>query len=158
GSSHRLIFPDRRGYGRSSRLASLPLGYHHDAMLDLVRFLDRLSIDRAVVWGHSDGAISGALLAAVHPDRVAALVVESLPFHRAKPRDFLAKYADEPDSLPEHVKEALRGDHGEEHWRTVIRMHSRVWLDFHRVGGDFYEGMLERISCPTLVLYGENDP
>jgi pimeloyl-ACP methyl ester carboxylesterase len=157
-SSYRLILPDRRGYGRSTHLESLPPSYHHDAMIDLGHFLDRLSIDRAIVWGHSDGAISGAMLAAAHPERVSALVLEAIHFYRAKSRDFFEKFARDPDGLPEHTKERLRADHGEEYWRTVIRMHSSAWLDFQDIGGDFYQGRLEKIRCPTLVLHGEGDP
>ena len=37
-------------------------------------------------------------------------------------------------------------------------MHSRVWLSFHAIGGDLYEGALETIRCPVMLLYGEGDP
>ena len=157
GSRYRLIFPDRRGYGRSTPLDSLPQTYHHEAMLDLASFLDRLSIERPILWGHSDGAITAAMYAAAHPDRAAALVIEAIHFYRAKSKPFFAKYAADPEALPPATIERLRADHGER-WRTVIAMHSRAWLGFHDVGGDFYEGTLEAITCPVLVLYGENDP
>jgi len=157
GSSYRLIVPDRRGYGRSSALDELTVSYLRAAMIDLGHFLDRLGVDRPILWGHSDGAIISALFAAAHPERVAALVLEAIHFHRAKSRKFFAKFARDPDALPEHVVERLRADHGER-WRAVIAMHSRAWLAFHEVGGDFYEGRLEAIQAPTLVLFGENDP
>ncbi len=158
GRSHRLIFPDRRGYGRSTPLDELPVGYHRDAAVDLADFLDALSIDRAALWGHSDGAISAALFAADHPQRASALVLEAIHFHRAKSRDFFERFFDAPDSLPANVIERLRADHGEDRWRTVIRMHSRVWLAFQAIGGDFYEGALATIRCPVMLLYGEGDP
>lgn len=157
GSRYRMIFPDRRGYGRSTPLDSLPSSYHHDAMIDLAHFLDRLSISRPILWGHSDGAITAALYAAAHPEHVAALVVEAIHFYRAKSKGFFAKYAADPQSLPAATIERLRADHGER-WQTVIEMHSRAWLGFHEIGGDFYAGKLEQITCPVLVLYGENDP
>lgn len=157
GFSHRMIFPDRRGYGRSTPLDSLPVSYHRDAMVDLGHFLDRLGIDDGVLWGHSDGAITAALFAAAHPERVRALVLEAIHFRRAKAKAFFAKFAADPDSLPADVIERLRTDH-EERWRTVITMHSRVWLGFHAVGGDFYEGSLAAIRAPTLVLHGAQDP
>jgi pimeloyl-ACP methyl ester carboxylesterase len=157
GASYRIILPDRRGYGRSTPIDRLPTSYHRDAAVDLEHFLAGLHLDRPILWGHSDGAITAALFAAVHPERVAALVIEAIHFHRAKSREFFAKYARDPDALPVHAIERLRADHGER-WRTVIAMHSQVWLDFHEIGGDFYEGALESIRCPTLLLYGESDP
>ena len=157
GVSRRLIFPDRRGYGRSTPLDELPIEYHHDAAVDLGHFLDAVALERAALWGHSDGAITAALFAAEHPERVSGLVLEAIHFHRAKSRAFFERFAADPGALPAPTIERLRADHGER-WRTVVAMHSRVWLAFHRVGGDFYEGRLERIACPALLLYGEGDP
>ena len=154
---YRLVFPDRRGYGRSTPLEQLPRDYHRRAMIDLAHFLDALAIERPILWGHSDGAITAAMYAAEHPARPAALVVEAIHFYRAKSKAFFAKYARTPQALPPGTVERLATDHGER-WPTVVRMHSEAWLDFHEVGGDFYEGMLGRIRCPTLVLYGEGDP
>jgi pimeloyl-ACP methyl ester carboxylesterase len=37
-------------------------------------------------------------------------------------------------------------------------MHSRAWLELHDLGGDFYDGALERIRCPVLVVHGACDP
>lgn len=155
--SYRMIFPDRRGYGRSTALDSFPVSYHRDAAVDLGRFLDGLGIEAAILWGHSDGAVSAALFAAGHPARVRALVLEAIHFHRAKSKAFFARYAADPEALPPHVIERLSADHGAR-WRTVIAMHSRVWLDFHALGGDFYDGALEAIRAPTLVLHGAEDP
>jgi pimeloyl-ACP methyl ester carboxylesterase len=157
GAAHRLIFPDRRGYGRSTPLDALPVQYHHDAAIDLGHFLDAIAIDKAVLWGHSDGAITAALFAAERPERVTALVTEAIHFHLAKSRGFFERYAADPGALPPQTIERLRADHGER-WRSVVAMHSRVWLAFHQIGGDFYEGRLEHIVCPVLLLYGEDDP
>jgi pimeloyl-ACP methyl ester carboxylesterase len=153
-----MVFPNRRGYGRSTPLDDLPIRYHHDGMIELGHCLDALAIDRAVLWGHSDGAIIAALFAARHPERVSALVLEAIHFYRAKSKDFFAKFAAEPDSLSQSTIRRLRADHGDARWRTVVAMHSRVWLAFHAIGGDFYDGQLEAIRAPALVLYGEEDP
>jgi pimeloyl-ACP methyl ester carboxylesterase len=158
GSSYRMIFPDRRGYGRSTPLDDLPVTYHDDGMIELGHVLDTIGIERAILWGHSDGAIIAAFFAARHPARVSALVLEAIHFYRAKAKDFFAKFAAEPDSLSQGTVERLRADHGDARWRTVVTMHSRAWLAFHAIGGDFYAGRLEAIRAPALVLYGEEDP
>jgi pimeloyl-ACP methyl ester carboxylesterase len=131
--------------------------YHRGGAVELGHFLDAMSLERVALWGHSDGAIIAALFAADHPERVPALVLEAIHFRRAKSAEFFAKFAADPDALSPQTIERLRADHGER-WRTVVAMHSRVWLAFHEIGGDFYEGRLERIACPALVLHGEGDP
>src|SRR5205809_6776991 len=93
GASYRMIFPDRRGYGRSSPLDDLPIRYHDDGMVELEHVLDALAIERAILWGHSDGAIIAALFAGRHPERVSALVLEAIHFYRAKPKDFIPRFA-----------------------------------------------------------------
>lgn len=156
-TSHRLIFPDRRGYGRSTPLDRLPSDFHAEAAVDLGAILDVLELEQPILWGHSDGAVIAALYAATNPARARALVLESIHFRRAKSRDFFARYVAEPESLPESARERLLADHGER-WPAVIRMHSQVWLDFHQQGGDFYGDRLSRIDAPTLVVHGEADP
>jgi pimeloyl-ACP methyl ester carboxylesterase len=152
---YRIIFPDRRGYGRSTPLDRLPLDFHERAAHDLDAILESLAIDRPILWGHSDGAVISALWASRRRPR--ALVLESIHYHRAKSREFFARYAGDPESLPTATRERLAADHGER-WPTVVRMHSQVWLDFHDVGGDFYGERLAAIRAPTLVVHGESDP
>jgi pimeloyl-ACP methyl ester carboxylesterase len=157
GGSHRMLFPDRRGYGRSTPLDRLTIDFHAEAARDLAAVLDFLEIERPILWGHSDGAVIAALYAADHVEAPRALVLEAIHFRRAKSRAFFERYAREPESLPEAVRERLAADHGDR-WPTVVRMHSRVWLDFHELGGDFYGDRLAAIRAPTLMVHGEADP
>src|SRR3954468_17068143 len=53
----RLITPVRSGYGASTPLAELAAGFHRQAAAETVAVLDALDIERAVLWGHSDGAV-----------------------------------------------------------------------------------------------------
>jgi haloalkane dehalogenase len=53
----RILIPDRSGYGRSTPLTKLPADFHRRAAIEMARFLDALKIERAVLWGHSDGAV-----------------------------------------------------------------------------------------------------
>jgi pimeloyl-ACP methyl ester carboxylesterase len=157
GSAYRLIFPDRRGYGRSSAIDELSPTYLEDGADELGALLDALDLRRTVLWGHSDGAIIAALYAARHRERVAALVLEAVHLRRRKSKAFFESFAGDPESLPPATIERLRADHGEGRWRTVIRMHSRAWLRFHALGGDFFDGKLYSLDAPVLLLYGEND-
>jgi pimeloyl-ACP methyl ester carboxylesterase len=79
----RLIAPDLRGRGGSG---GLPGPYRLlDHVDDVVRMLDALDVERAVVAGHSMGAFVAVRLAERHPDRVGRLVLidGGLPLTRA---------------------------------------------------------------------------
>ncbi|MFF5207896.1 alpha/beta fold hydrolase [Streptosporangium sp. NPDC000396] len=67
----RVIAPDQRGHGESDRASD----YSREGYIaDVVALLDHLGLDRAVVLGHSLGAINTYQLAARHPERVSAFV------------------------------------------------------------------------------------
>lgn len=72
--SYRVISFDHRGFGRSSDLAGLGRAGFVD---DLLALLDHLAVERAVLVGQSMGGGTCAAFAALHPERVAALVLAS---------------------------------------------------------------------------------
>src|ERR1700687_5603379 len=60
---HRIIIPDRTVYGRSTRInEDLPSNFHYRAATETLSLLESLGIERAVLWGHSDGAVIAAIL------------------------------------------------------------------------------------------------
>jgi pimeloyl-ACP methyl ester carboxylesterase len=80
GRDHwRLIRYDARGHGDSGG-GDDPREYGLGSLAaDLLRLLDELSIERAVLGGASLGALTAAQAAIVAPDRVAALVIALPP-------------------------------------------------------------------------------
>jgi pimeloyl-ACP methyl ester carboxylesterase len=73
GGSHRLLAWDLRGRGDSEKP---PKGYSlAEHCADLAGLLDHFGLARATVVGHSLGAHIGVRFAALHPDRVARLVL-----------------------------------------------------------------------------------
>jgi pimeloyl-ACP methyl ester carboxylesterase len=161
--SYETLIPDRAGYGRSTRVDRFARPLHRAGALETLGVLDALGIDRAVLWGHSDGAVMAANAALLAPDRVAAVVLEALHYDRKKPgsRAFFETMSD-PERLDPLVVERLREDHGEDYWREVVRMEGEAWLDIlaHAAdpAGDLYGGRLAELRVPTLVLHGSEDP
>jgi pimeloyl-ACP methyl ester carboxylesterase len=160
---HRVVAPDRVGYGRSTPLAELPRGFHRAMAEEPLLVLDALGIERAAFWGHSDGAVVAAWIGLLAPDRVRALVLEALHFRAAKVAsiDFFRTAVEAPERFGPAMAEALRRDHGER-WREVIGAGGRAWgriIEEGRAGRpDLYEGRLGEIRAPALLLHGRRDP
>src|SRR5512147_1847686 len=161
---HRVVAPDRSGYGGSGDLAELPPGFHQRAAQETVAALDALGIEEAVLWGHSDGAVVAAWAAILHPRRVRGLVLEALHYLKAKEAsaDFFQTGATAPERFGEGLARAMAEDHGEPRWRAVVGMNSRAWLRIIEEGRrgerDLYQGRLAEVRAPVLLLHGRRDP
>jgi pimeloyl-ACP methyl ester carboxylesterase len=78
-AGYRVVAPDQRGYGRSSRPEAVEAYDIHHLVGDLVAVLDDLQAERAFVVGHDWGSMVASHLALLHPDRVRGLVNMSVP-------------------------------------------------------------------------------
>ena len=71
--SYRVIALDQRAHGKTDQPST---GYDwHTLAGDVVGALDQLGIEKAAVVGHSWGVSTALSVAALHPDRVTALVM-----------------------------------------------------------------------------------
>lgn len=78
GAGRRVIAPDNRGHGESTKLYD-PSAYHSATMAEDVRaLLDHLQLPHADVIGYSLGARITAFLALAHPARVRSAVLGGL--------------------------------------------------------------------------------
>ncbi len=157
----RFVIPDRTGYGRAPRIAALPRRFHDAAATETETLLGKLSIDRPVLWGHSDGAVIATLLALRAPDRYRGLIVEAIHLDRVKQRSrgFFLRMADDPDAFGEHVTRKLAAEHGEDYWRTIIRADGVAWLDIAATPDqDLFDRRLGELRLPMLVVHGSDDP
>ena len=78
-AGYRVIAPDQRGYGGSSRPEAVEAYDIAELTADLVGLLDVLEVDRAAFVGHDWGAVVAWSTPLLHPDRVAAVVGLSVP-------------------------------------------------------------------------------
>ena len=161
--AHRVIAPDRVGYGRSGRVPALPVGFHRLMAEETLAVMDALGIRQAGIWGHSDGAVIAAHMAFLAPERVSAIVLEALhyfPFKRSSVEFFETAVRD-PEGFGPAVVEACRRDHGDS-WKEVLAAGGWAWLDLidegRRGRRDLYSGRLAEVRAPTLLLHGARDP
>ncbi|HZG91824.1 MAG TPA: alpha/beta hydrolase [Pseudonocardia sp.] len=79
-AGYRVLAPDQRGYGRSSRpdaVSDYDIGHLTD---DLIALLDDIGAEQAVFVGHDWGSMVVWQTALLHPDRVAGVCGMSVPF------------------------------------------------------------------------------
>ena len=78
-AGYRVLVPDQRGYGGSSRPEAIEDYDIHALSGDLIGLLDEAGAQRAVFIGHDWGALLVWQTALLHPDRVAAVAGLSVP-------------------------------------------------------------------------------
>lgn len=154
-----MIVPDRRGYGRSTRVESLGADFCWQAAEDMFALLDAVKAPDANVWGHSDGAVIGAIMAIARPARVRGLVFESGHLYNRKSLwlPVFGRLYRDPTSLPEAVQHKMAAYHGAGSWPQVVRNWAGAWLELAQCEGGLYRDRLGEIACPTLVVLGEQD-
>lgn len=144
----------RQGHGASDPLSRRrdPDYMHREADL-LPRVMDALRVERAHLFGHSDGGSIALIAAAIASERVASLVLEAPHvFVEKKTTDSIAKVKSAYDDgdlgrkLARHHRDA---DHVFSSWNNI-------WLD-PRFRNWNIEADLESIRCPALLIQGHED-
>ncbi len=162
-----MVLVDSRNHGRSGTA----IGGTEVQASDLAAVIGALDLDRPILVGHSMGASSAAVLAATRPELVSRLVLEDPPWLRD---------AELSDDAREQRQRELEG-----YLRSVIAMSDAELVELGRTQhGDWDEQdlvvwreakrqlreeaglglalvdwrhVVERISCPTLLIRGEVD-
>jgi pimeloyl-ACP methyl ester carboxylesterase len=173
----RIIAPDQRGHGLSGK-PSMPYA-GEDFAADAFALLEALHVDSAVVVGHSIGGRNAAYLAALHPERVRALVIldakasgpqgalpasgEEIPMTDGFLAGLSAPYASREDALGAMARVFARA--------TNIR-YFQASLAESAAGYDFmfsarsmaaidacyrdWWSIVRRIRCPVMLVRAEN--
>lgn len=154
-SGHPVIAWSRQGFGQSDPLPGPPArDYLQREAERIPLLLDALGFERAHLYGHSDGAAIALITAAIAPERVASLVLEA-PHVTVEPQTAAAIVAVR-DLYPNgELKKKLARHHRDPD--RVFANWAETWLD-----PDFQswsiEDLLPRVTAPTLLIQGKNDP
>lgn len=161
---YEFILPDSRGHGASSAPNH---GYSTDDLAaDLVALLDALEIEKVFGIGHSMGGTSVALLAAQHPERIHAAILEDPAFrpagYPADAADFMTAGLQREQSLSysQLIEQAKRDtpswDERVLHDWAVSKLQARLtvynWL---REPATPWREYVAQIRVPTLIITGE---
>jgi pimeloyl-ACP methyl ester carboxylesterase len=165
---HRVVAPDLRGHGESTRTPSTvaPEAF----VADVISWLDALGLERAAVVGQSFGGLIAFLTAAWYPDRVERLVVAEAspapdPNAENELRDWLESW---PVPFP-NLEAAVRFFGGDSlrarAWALGLEQREDgLWPSFDpetllralREAAAGWWDEWRSIRCPTLVVRGEH--
>ncbi|MFF3920601.1 alpha/beta fold hydrolase [Streptomyces sp. NPDC001852] len=162
GPTWRLIAPDQRGQGESDRAAD----YSREGYLaDTEALFDHLGLNRAVLLGHSLGAINAYQFAARHPERVSALInvegAAALGLDGSNPFGFLLSLPYEAPTraaliegmgpAAPYFSDRLR-QNPDGSWRLPFHP-QEMYESENQVHGDHWDDWTAT-TCPALLLRG----
>lgn len=146
---------DRQGHGKSAGFTEpRPVDYHAREAEVLAELLDALDIAQCVPFGHSDGGTMALMLAARHPDRALALIIEAA--HVAV--EEVARHGIEEaraqfDSGP--LRDGLHPYHGDK-VDDMFSAWADTWLSPEFDSWSIVDEVAA-VACPTLIIQGERD-
>jgi valacyclovir hydrolase len=153
-----VIAPHLHGFGRSSHRTAYTPAYYREDVEDMVALLDKLKIEHVLVQAFSDGAIVALLLAALYPQRVAALTTLGAQATLDGKDIAGLRYWLLERPLSQEWQEQLAQLHDEPYWRTLPALYIEVQEALLAQGGVLIsDEELARIDCPTLIMHGMRD-
>ena len=166
----RVIAASQRGHGDSDKPTA---GYRvEDFAADAVAFLDAVSVERAVVAGHSGSCLVARRVALDASDRVAGVVLEASPTTlRGDPglQNFIESVVStltDPIDLGfarSIIVDTSTGDLApeliDELTEELLKVPARVWTAMFAALLDYDDlAELNHMTAPTLLVWGGADP
>jgi valacyclovir hydrolase len=156
--TYQVIAPDPRGYGESRPPErDYPLNFYQRDAQDMLALMTALGHKEFTVFGWSDGANIGTLMAANAPERIRRLVVWGGNSYLSAEEIAAFQGMRSVSSWSQREADAMRQTYGsslDALWERYV-----VGLEeLYAAGGDLYQSQLGRVNCPTLILHGEKDP
>lgn len=152
--THKIIAVEMQAHGRTLDI-NRPLSFEQDAD-DIAQLLKYLKVDKADIFGFSNGASTTLQVAIRHPELVNKIIVASTFYKKAGAQpwfwDIIGKATYE--GMPQPFKEAflkLNPDSNALHKmyeRDIARMQS-----FR----DIPEELMKKITAPSFIIIGDKD-
>ncbi|MFC0780658.1 alpha/beta fold hydrolase [Flavobacterium sp. HJSW_4] len=151
-----VLIYDRLGYGKSDPMPTYvrPVNYLELEADVLNTILEKLKIENAILFGHSDGGSIALIAASKYPNRIekviceaAHIFVEEITLNGI--REAVVAYQN--TNLPERLQKY----HGNK-TETIFKAWTETWLrsDFRNWN---IESLLPQIKSPLLFIQGEKD-
>ena len=171
-SFSRYLHFDKRGTGASDR--TVPVPEMDQRVDDLRAVMDHAGIERAHLFGTSEGGPMTLMFAATYPDRVAGLILEGSgarlgdldqpmdPERRAAMLRWVEGWGRPGSTTADLFAPSLAGDAAYRVWHERYERHSATQdglLQLLQLNALMdARGVLERIEAPTLITHSTDDP
>lgn len=153
----RGIVYERQGYGKSSaETEQRKVDYlHRYALQELPQFLEALELSEPIhLFGHSDGGSIALIFGAAYPAQVQSIITEAA--HVFVEKETLEGIAPALEAFQTtDFKKKLSKYHGDQ-TESVFYGWYNTWNlpDFKKWN---IEGLLSKVTAPTLIIQGEKD-
>ena len=154
-AGYRVIVYDRWGYGQSETRPYLEVPSFRDDLADLESILSTFHPQSTTLIGHSDGGTIALYCAVQHPEKVASLVTIAAHIYLEPKMESGIQTIQQTFEQDAMFVAKLRRAHDDK-YETVFHN----WFDgWHTPKATTWDmrPLLSKISCPTLVIQGEDD-
>jgi pimeloyl-ACP methyl ester carboxylesterase len=154
---YKIITVDLRGHGQSTH--PIHEVTHNDYALDIFGLLDAIDVDKFSAMGHSTGGMTLIHMGTMQSERIKSLIlIGATPYFSTETRKKMKmlgydQIAEDSPQWIENMQDAHPG--GEEQIRSLLGNYVR-WAEIYD-DMNFTPPYLSRISCPTLIIHGDQD-
>ena len=146
---------DYLGTGGSDRVPVWADDWYDQGAHQAAALVEHLGCPRCIVMGTSGGAVTALLMAALHPDRVRAVIADS--FGACFPQEGVQSHLVENRAQRTPGQVAFwENAHGED-WEQVVDADTEMLVRLARRGGDWFGGRLGHLCCPVLLTASRED-
>ncbi|MGN6532156.1 MAG: alpha/beta fold hydrolase [Ginsengibacter sp.] len=152
--THKVIAVEMQAHGHTADI-DRPLSFQQDAD-DIAELLKQLNIDKANIFGFSNGASTTLQFAIRHPEMTNKIIVASTFYKRAGAPDWFWEMMSKPtfEGMPQPYKDAFLKINPDTN--ALRRMYER---DVARMQSfpDISDEQMKSIKAPAFIIIGDKD-